>query len=190
MENYLIDRRLKSGKDYPGDLDFLLHLFNGGKPLINLNSKRGTSNFEKNVSLIERTFIDYFLNPSKKNECIRRVNAKLKLVNPSLQPNGKGGYDLERETIWSSNSAKRDRHTGGQVIDCWLRLAKVLSRVDPKLFHRCLECRNYFFSRQRKDYHPECKPKFFSEKYKKNGRQKGWEKESRKRKRGQLAKTR
>jgi hypothetical protein len=190
MENYWIDSRLKRGRDYPRELPDLTFVFNEKTPPgVHLNGRRAKVAFEKNVSRIERTFKEFFLNHCKKEECIRRVNAKLKLINPVLSRNEKGGYDF-KEIICGSNIAKRDPYTGGEGIECWVWLAKVIAGLDPKLLHQCLHCQNYFFSRQRQDYHPECKPKFFLEKYKKDGRQKGWEKESRKRKRGQLTKTR
>jgi len=96
------------------------------------------------------------------------VNRKLKNFSPHIK--GTPGHyrldllpssvpDKPLETRWSR-----------LALDAWGSLAKVMGEMDHRLFHQCEYCKKIFFSRQMKKYHRECQPKYFSEKYKKEGR--------------------
>jgi hypothetical protein len=100
------------------------------------------------------------------NRCINKVNAKLKLTSPQLLLRD-GTYYLEPIAVFSMRYLQRDK---GAAIDLWELLAKIIDGVNPSLYKQCAYCKQVFFSRQRKKFHSECRSKYFSEKYGKEGR--------------------
>jgi hypothetical protein len=216
MENYRIDRKLKSGKDYPPQLITLIHYFNKKwEPSVKPEGNRGRRQRQKELKQIERIFNEFFFRQSKVvefdrkhrdlavvsaslapgrpgllterkkdywqaflkehgkdpreiiNRCINKVNAKLKLTNPELLPRG-GRYYLEPISVrFSVRSLQRNEWA---AIDLWELLAKIIDGLDPSLYKQCPYCKQIFLSRQRKKFHSECRSKYFSEKYGKEGR--------------------
>lgn len=112
------------------------------------------------------------------DDCIRRVNARLKYFSPRLIGDGEFAYKLEPFCLWEN---KKDPF-GEAILWSWLA-ATIDSRegLDPELVHECPYCRKIFFSRQRKIYHPECRSKFSSEKAVKSGLAKKRQKDYRER---------
>ena len=215
VENYWIDRKLKSGKDYPPELIQLTNFFNKKwEPFVKPGGRRERRQQHKELEQIERIFNEFFFHQSKVLEfdkkhrdlavrtlsllpgqppfvtrkedywqaflkdhgkdprgiidrCINKVNAKLKLTSPQFVLRG-GRYYLEPMAAnISFRYLQRDK---GEAINVWGLLAKIIDGLDPSLYKQCAYCKQVFFSRQRKKFHPECRSRYFSEKYGKEGR--------------------
>lgn len=64
IKNYQIDDRLKAGKDYPSELELLFDKFLTRKMgPIKTHSKIKRDKYLRQISLIEKTFKEYFLHP-------------------------------------------------------------------------------------------------------------------------------
>jgi hypothetical protein len=215
ISNYQIDQKLKRHKDYPAILELLTQAFVAAaepnfkddivlwgislgridgdvfspedkKEIVKgLKSQHRRRQFLKEISLMEKIFKNFFLNGWVKVDVMlmqryfSKVNKKLKLINPVLM----SGSDPTGVFInYVPTATKRDR---GGVLMRWMWLARIMENLDPKLVHECPYCKKIFFSKQRKMYHPECRAKYFSEKYAKDGRSKMWAKDYRKKKKRQ-----
>lgn len=223
IPNYLIDIKLKVNRHYPPELEVLTNLFERGFAFLPFitepKSRKVRGKVGMEIQLIEKTFLDFFLNqsnlikyeldlekwkkkhirvkdaktelnkelqrlreaakeepgPCDKRIVIRsidRINRKLKFFNPRIQGGGKG-YQLNfTPYITPENTRAFIKKPGLLAVMGWAWLAKVIDKLDPRLFHQCDydDCKKIFFSRQIKKYHTECRSKYFSEKYKKEGR--------------------
>jgi hypothetical protein len=114
---------------------------------------------------------------------IKKVNAKLKLAHPELLSKSYGpGFYLEPITIYGKRRFfLRDQ---AETFTYWELLAKVIATLNPRLVHRCQyePCSKIYFSLQRKKYHSECRSKFLSEKYRRDGTRARIQREYRERK--------
>ena len=195
IPNYLFDKKLKPGKHFPKELPLLTAMFNKPNPLKILGhfspSRRVNEKAKKEISLAEKTFMDFYfpeilankkqamherfinslddsLKPAVlglelqvKKWCTETVNKRLKYYYPQLFPSPQGQYENYCLTLMLLRKNKDDL---GQF-EIWEWLAKTIEGLDPKLVHRCAYCRKIFFSRQKKKFHSQCWPKYFSEKY-------------------------
>ena len=197
ISDYDIDHRLKAGKDFPIELLPLTLYFREKKhPLFGFvradpkappisssptllspdklkKDKRLTGIFQKQITNAERAFRDYFFNERRATNKIplraywaKKINAHLNRVRPQLFFDGQGGHKIDLAVTAEINIVG---------MDVWVLLAQVIDSKDghglkPKLVHQCLYCEKIFISRQRKKYHPNCKPKFLSEKAVREGK--------------------
>jgi len=194
IPSYGIDRKLKPGRHYPEELQFLFAFFTSRKnPDLGAVSKKLNKKFERNLVLVERSFKDYFLLPPNAtyrdlklnkplsemtpreerkivnnwvhDNIVRRINARLKLLNPGLWPNGSGGYKFEPVVV----NINKDFLAEGRV---WEYLARVIDSekgLNRNLVHQCPKCKKIFIARRGKKYHSFCRSKYFSEKYTNEG---------------------
>jgi hypothetical protein len=62
IKNYQMDPRLKAGRDYPFELISLVKAFKTGEMgLLRTNSKEKIWSYQRQISLVEKTFREYFL---------------------------------------------------------------------------------------------------------------------------------
>jgi hypothetical protein len=183
IPKYQIDRKLKSGRHYPVELDFIFDILSKVLPTVTIDyeeeKRRKDGHFiysERNreavrgqfkeLTLLERSFREYFINPFSKEKSVSRINKRLLSLHPQLGPKGpEGAWGFSLNQVSSSKTN----------IDVWWHsLAKVIEGLDSKLVHQCEACGNVFISKQTKKYHSECRgpylSKIFSERYVKSGR--------------------
>ncbi len=192
--NYGIDRKLKPGRHYPGELQILFAFFTSRKnPDLGATSRKLNKKFERNLVLVEKSFRDYFLLPSNATyrdlkpdkrmsemtpreerkilynwvhvNIVRRINARLKYLHPELFGDGSGGYKLEPVVV----NINKDFLAEGRV---WELLAKVIDNekgLNRNLVHECPYCKKIFIARRGKKFHSFCRSKYFSEKYTNEG---------------------
>ncbi len=218
---YIIDSKLKIGKDYPFDLLILFNLFKNPLPWGQIfrnpitkreleeelrllradeignipESKRkeyvagiqkrfdkgprgiALGQLKREALSIERIFEDYFLARSAKiaDACIEKVNKKLRYVYPVLSKSSVGegkqtGLAFNFEVTLADFPWRKD---AGFHHLYWLNLARTMTKLSPKLVHRCPECKTIFISKQRKKYDShECRKTFLIRKAVKTGRAK------------------
>lgn len=65
IENYQIDKRLKVGRDYPSELLPLLRAFTMREMGFTSNRKEKIRSYQRQISLAEKTFRQYFLHNTK-----------------------------------------------------------------------------------------------------------------------------
>ena len=189
---YLIDGKMKAGKDYPPELRILFFIFITRRhPQVIIRYKKLNRIFEKHVALAEKSFLDYFLNSpldvydknmkhdkplwemtpkeysrvslnSIHQRTIKRVNHQLRMFYPRLLPDGKDGWTLDPFTIESKDDPTRSR-------EIWQYLAQAISGMKRKHVFPCVRCGKIIISKQKKKYHSYCQAKYFSEKYVKEG---------------------
>jgi len=173
IPNYKIDPRLKVGKHYPVDLAVLCGIFNELPSLkICLKGDQTRTRDFKELTLLERTFKEYFLQHSieQKRKCVRKINKRLQRLHPLLID----GKDTIGDWSYFLNPFLPEDSNNG-IILFWASLAKVISDNQIiKLIHQCPACKKIFFSKQSKKYHSECRgpylSKVFSERYVKSGK--------------------
>ena len=238
MDNYNIDRKLKIGKHYPPELLALIKLFEDRFAALHFVKPKVwkvRNTIESEIQLIEKTFLDFFLNrsnlikyefvldewkrkhPASKdpkreveielqrlseaakretgpcdlkvvNECIKRINRKLQFFNPRIQPSGNGYHLNFTPYITGENVGTFAKRPALLPVMGWAWLARVMDAMNPQLIHQCEYCKKIFFSKQRKKYHPECYRKYFSEKYREDGRNAKRQREYRLREKGKATK--
>lgn len=190
IPNFLIDRRLKPGKDYPEDeLTLLTDLFKRGIDgegyCFRVMAGRGLKRrLQQDIDLIKNTFCDFFLSDEsqKINEAIERVNRKLLNVSPMIVRRVTG-YRLEPFNLTSSIVGRRIKTQPSLIgLSGWLTLATVMGNLKRDFVHQCPRCEKIFFSKKIRVYHRECRSKFLYEKYQDEGRFRKAEKEYRERK--------
>jgi len=196
---YLIDSRLKGGRDYPKELEMLIAFFHRKAPFpLVSHHKALLRHFRRKISSIEKAFKEWFINPPgeiykpiKINKplsemtqkeyhkvenifvhkgLINRINRHLKKLNPALVPDG-----LRIDGYKLAYTSIEAKKAGLGESFLWELLAKVIDSetgLDRNLFHQCPFCRKIFISRQRKKYHPQCRVKYLSENYRESGKAK------------------
>jgi len=101
------------------------------------------------------------------NECLKRVNTKLRYFYPEVHPESRGKEEIQKYSL-AFPTRVRDflkRKDLGAAQPYWMRLAKAIIGLDPRLVHQCPHCKAIFISKQRKKFDtPACRSKFFSEK--------------------------
>jgi len=122
---------------------------------------------------------------------IKKVNGKLRFANPQLLKRSLSWNTFYLEPIaivLSSMGAKKKFFSRNidVTFTYWELLAKVIDGLNPRLIRKCAYCEKIYFSLQRKKFHTECRSRYFSEKYGKEGRNAERQKQYRQRKQKKL----
>src|SRR4030042_147548 len=126
MENYLIDPRLKEGKDYPIELSSLIEAFKGGRFMVlkGKGAELTKKKENKEVRIIEKMFIDYFLYQARMLK-FEKYNLTITKDNISEWPLDKiKAHRKELNKVWKEEFGTEKPN---------LTVEKIIKKVNAKL---------------------------------------------------------
>lgn len=114
----------------------------------------------KELGLLEKTFLEFFINPLSREvtrRCARRINLRIKELYPDFR------YEGGPHKIYWLHPFRQSRKEFKPLLQ-WGYLAQVISDHRAiKLFHQCPWCKKVFFSKQKKKFDTRlCKNKLLS----------------------------